>query len=217
MCSWLSLPPTCMLISLSLSVVSTSSCSICFRALSDASRPPLSSSISPCMRHSRLSWRLYFSLSSSCWRASSSICTCRSWVRDGEGEDYRCGFYKPHGFFFKHFLKQSSYFDLLLQLLQGFDQLSVVPVGVVQLNLHLIQVSLHLLLHPHSLGTTFGLRLQAGLQRLHCTHVVLPEGIKQVRDELMMKQSSSCVVEQVQHVHSECVVNQWFNGLLKGC
>lgn len=67
-----------------------------------------------------------------------------------------------------------THFDLLLQFLEGLDQLGVVLVGMVQLDLHLIEVRLHLLLHPQCLGAAFGLCLQAGLQGLHSALVVLP-------------------------------------------
>lgn len=66
------------------------------------------------------------------------------------------------------------YLDLLLQPFQGLYEFTVVLVGVVQLDFHLIQVCLHLLLEPKCLCPALGLRLQAGLQGLDCPLVVLP-------------------------------------------
>lgn len=64
--------------------------------------------------------------------------------------------------------------DLLLEFLQGLDQLTVVLVGMVQLDLHFIQVCLHLLFQPQGLGSPFGLQFQARLQSLDGPLVVLP-------------------------------------------
>lgn len=69
----------------------------------------------------------------------------------------------------------APYFDLLLQSFKGFDQLAVVFVGMVQLDLHLVQVRLHFLLQSQSLGATFSLCLQASLQRLYGTLMVFPK------------------------------------------
>ncbi|KAG9343014.1 hypothetical protein JZ751_015232 [Albula glossodonta] len=49
----------------------------------------------------------------------------------------------------------------------SLDQLAVVPVGVVQLDLHLVQVRLHLFLQTQGLGTALGLCLQTSLQGLY--------------------------------------------------
>lgn len=58
---------------------------------------------------------------------------------------------------------QICYLDLLLQPFQRLHKFAVVLVGVVQLDFHLIQVCLHLLLEPKCLCPALGLRLQAGL------------------------------------------------------
>lgn len=41
------------------------------------------------------------------------------------------------------------------------------PVGLAQLDLHLIEISLHLLLHPESLISAASLSLQGALQSVH--------------------------------------------------
>lgn len=46
---------------------------------------------------------------------------------------------------------------------------------MIQLDLHLVQVRLHFLLHSQSLSTTFSLCLQASLQRLYGMLMVFPK------------------------------------------
>ena len=60
-----------------------------------------------------------------------------------------------------------------LELLLG---LSCLPVGLAELDLYLIEVSLHLLLQPESLIPAASLRLQGALQGIHHS-LLIPLGL----------------------------------------
>lgn len=66
--------------------------------------------------------------------------------------------------------------DLGLQLAAQFLELGGLAVGVAQLDLHLVQVSLHLLPQPDSLVLGPGLSVQRGLHGVHGPLVVAPVG-----------------------------------------
>merc|ERR1719330_2139701 len=63
--------------------------------------------------------------------------------------------------------------ELSLVPLDGLEGLVVGFVSVVQSNLELVDVRLELLLDPETLGLSTLLRLERGLERLHCTSMVL--------------------------------------------
>lgn len=66
-------------------------------------------------------------------------------------------------------------FMYLQQALEALDLLlglSGHAVGMAELDLHLVEVALHLLLHPQGLIAAACLRIQGGLQRVHHPQVV---------------------------------------------
>lgn len=65
-----------------------------------------------------------------------------------------------------------THLDLNLQVSQLFLGLRGLPVSMVQLHLHLIQVALHLLPQAHRIVARLGLSIQGGLQGLQCSLVV---------------------------------------------
>lgn len=62
--------------------------------------------------------------------------------------------------------------QLRLQVPQLFGGLGRLPVGVTQLDLHLIQISLHLFLHPGGVVSAARLGVQRVLQSVHASLVI---------------------------------------------
>lgn len=70
------------------------------------------------------------------------------------------------------------YLNLCLQVPDHFLGLSGQAIRMVQVNLHFIQVALHLFLHPDGFITGFCFCIQGGLHGLYGTLVVTPSKVE---------------------------------------
>ena len=151
---------------LTLSVASSSSCSASLRARSFCSSSALSSSTSAASRVFRRSIIAACSFSSSFWWAVSSSSNWMSWghrLMIKEHADNGVCLMCESDRKVNQWAARWTDLDLNLQVSQEFLGLWGLPVGVAQLHLHLIQVTLHLLLQAQCLVARLGLSIQGGL------------------------------------------------------